>query len=256
VRPVFIAGNWKMNLTRAGAQRLAAAVAARTPRGDGLLVAVCPPFPYLEVVGQSLEGSAVALGAQNLYAEPEGAFTGEVSGEMLTDLGCRYVIVGHSERRHILGESDALISRKVRRALAAGLVPIVCVGETLDQRDAGETCDVVAAQVASAVADLSQTDAARLVFAYEPVWAIGTGRNATPEQAQEVHSHIRKILAQRYNANLADQLVIQYGGSVKAANADSLLAQPDVDGALVGGASLQADEFMAIVNAGRGRAKR
>lgn len=250
MRPKFIAGNWKMNTNRAEASRLASTVAARVARHASLLVAVCPPFPYLEPVRQALEGSSVYIGAQNLYPEPNGAFTGEVSGAMLVDIGCRYCIIGHSERRHILGENDAIIRRKVKTALAVGLTPIVCVGELLSERDGGETNDVVAAQVCSAIDGLSDDEAGRLVFAYEPVWAIGTGRNATPEQADEVHSHIRKILSNRYNAILADKTVIQYGGSVKAANAESLLGQPNVDGALVGGASLQADEFVTIVQAG------
>jgi triosephosphate isomerase len=240
-----------MNTTRAEAERLASAVAGRVAKNDRLMVAVCPPFPYLELVGKVIEDSAVALGAQNLYPEPSGAFTGEVSGPMLVDLGCRYCIVGHSERRHVLGESDATIRRKVRAALTAGLTPIVCIGELLRERDGGETKDVITAQVASAIAGLDEAAAGQLVFAYEPVWAIGTGRNATPEQAEEVHCHIRKVMADRYNAILAGKTVIQYGGSVKAANAESLLSQSNVDGALVGGASLQADEFLAIVEAGR-----
>jgi triosephosphate isomerase len=240
-----------MNTTRAAAATLASAVAARVQHAEGVTVALCPPFPYLDVVGKAIAGTDVRLGAQNLYPEPKGAFTGEVSGPMLVDLGCRYVIVGHSERRHILGESDAMIRRKVTAALATGLTPIVCVGELLAERDGGQTHEVVAAQVLSAVAGLNADEASRLVFAYEPVWAIGTGRNATPEQTEEVHSGIRKILADRYNASLAGQAVIQYGGSVKAANAKSLFSQPNVDGALVGGASLQADEFLAIVEAAR-----
>ncbi len=251
MRPKFVAGNWKMNTSRAEAAALAAEVVKAVVPQPRVIVALCPPFGYLETVGRAVQGSAVALGAQNLYHEPKGAFTGEVSAPMLVDLGCTYCIVGHSERRHVLGESDAVVRRKVKAVLAADLTPIVCVGELLSERDAGETNDVVAAQVLSAVAGLNQDQAAKLVFAYEPVWAIGTGRNATPEQADEVHSHIRKILSQRYNANLADQAVIQYGGSVKASNAESLLAQPNVDGALVGGASLQAAEFIAIVAAAR-----
>ena len=251
MRPKLIAGNWKMNTTRAAASELASAVAARVQPTEQVIVALCPPFPYLEVVAKAIAHTSVRLGAQNLYPEPRGAFTGEVSGPMLVDLGCRYVIIGHSERRHVLGESEAIIRRKVRAALAVGLTPIVCVGELLAERDADQTHEVVAAQVLSAIAGLNADEAARLVFAYEPVWAIGTGRNATPEQAEEVQSHIRKILANRYNASLAGETVIQYGGSVKATNAESLLAQPNVDGGLVGGASLQADEFLAIIEAGR-----
>jgi triosephosphate isomerase len=251
MRPKFVAGNWKMNTTRAEAAALAAEVVKAIDAQPRVIVALCPPFGYLETVGRTVQGSAVTLGAQNLYHEPKGAFTGEVSAAMLADLGCTYCIVGHSERRHVMGETDAIVRRKVKAVLAAGLTPIVCVGELLSERDAGETNDVVAAQVLSSVAGLNEDQGAKLVFAYEPVWAIGTGRNATPEQADEVHSHIRKILGQRYNANLADRTVIQYGGSVKASNAESLLAQPNVDGALVGGASLQAAEFMAIVAAAR-----
>ncbi len=251
MRPKFVAGNWKMNTTRAEAAALAGAVAAGCGNWPGVIVAVCPPFPYLDVVGRALAGSAVALGAQDVYFEKSGAFTGEVSAAMLADLGCRYAITGHSERRHILGETDPLIRRKVKAALAARLTPIVCVGELLSERDANETIGVVTAQVSSAIAGLNADDAARLVFAYEPVWAIGTGRHATPEQAEEVHSRIRTILADRYNASLADGTVIQYGGSVKASNAELLLRQPDVDGALVGGASLQAPEFLGILDAAR-----
>ena len=248
--PKLIAGNWKMNTTRAAASELATAVAARVQPTDRVIVALCPPFPYLEIVAKAIAGTCVRLGAQNLYSEPSGAFTGEVSGPMLVDMGCRYVIIGHSERRHILGESDAVVRCKIRAALAVGLTPIVCVGELLAERDGGQTHEVVAAQVLSAIAGLGAHEAGRLVFAYEPVWAIGTGRNATPDQAEEVQSHIRKILAGRYNAILAGETVIQYGGSVKATNAESLLGQPNVDGALVGGASLQADEFLAIIEAG------
>jgi triosephosphate isomerase len=249
MRPMLIAGNWKMNMARAEATAWCGAVRAGLSSHTGLRAAVCPPFPYLQVVGELLADSGVALGAQNLYPEPRGAFTGEVSAAMLVDLACRYCIVGHSERRHVLGESDALIQRKVRAALDAGLTPILCVGEQLPQREAGQTRDVVAAQVLSGIAGLTAERLAGLVFAYEPVWAIGTGRNATPQQAQEVHAAIRKILAERYNASLAEKTVIQYGGSLTPANAVSLLSQPDVDGALVGGASLNASDFLAILEA-------
>jgi triosephosphate isomerase len=248
VRPKFIAGNWKMNTTCAEATELSSRVAAATPRNPLVPVAICPPFPYLKSVRAAIEGTPVELGAQNMSAEPAGAFTGEVSGSMLNDLGCRYCIIGHSERRHLMGESDAIIRRKITAALQVGLRPIVCIGELLAERDAGETNDVVSAQVFSAIAGLSDDQFRRLIFAYEPVWAIGTGRNASPAQAEQVHSHIRKILTDRYNASLAAQTVIQYGGSVKGANAESLLAQPNVDGALVGGASLNAQEFLSIVD--------
>lgn len=249
MRLKLVAGNWKMNTNGAEAVALARRTASDVKPSDRVSVLLCPPFPYLAAVAETIRGSAVGLAGQNLSSEPNGAFTGEVSGAMLYDVGCRFCIIGHSERRHIVGESDAQIRRKVRAALQAGLRPILCVGELLAERDAGETDDVVAAQVLSAVAGLSDADFARLVFAYEPVWAIGTGRNATPEQAEQVHSHIRKILSDRYNANLAQETVIQYGGSVKGSNAEPLLAQPNVDGALVGGASLKADEFLAIYQA-------
>jgi len=247
VRPAFVAGNWKMHTSMAEATKLARAIAARARGSSNVIAAVCPPFPYLAAVRSELEGSTVLLGAQDVYCEKNGAFTGEVSAAMLVDVGCTYCIVGHNERRHIIGESDALVRRKVRAVLAAGLTPIVCVGELASERDGEETVGVVTAQLSSAIAGLPADDAARLVFAYEPVWAIGTGRNATPDQAEEVHAHIRKFLADRYNASLADRAVIQYGGSVKASNAESLLRQPNVDGALVGGASLDATEFLAIL---------
>jgi triosephosphate isomerase len=249
MRVKFIAGNWKMNTNSAEAAALAAKVAAGVSRDSRVRVAICPPYPYLERVASALRGSAVELAAQDLSPESNGAFTGEVSGAMLLDVGCRGCVIGHSERRHVLGESDALIRRKVQAALRVGLQPILCVGEQLAERDAGQTMDVVAAQLLSAIAGLDENACSSLVVAYEPVWAIGTGRTATPDQAEEVHSHIRKILQQRYNASLAAEIVIQYGGSVKASNAESLLAQPNVDGALVGGASLNADEFLAIVQA-------
>jgi triosephosphate isomerase len=249
MRPKFIAGNWKMNTNAAEASALASRVAAGNVKHHGLAVAICPPFPYLDVVRRAIHGGPVELGAQNVSAEVGGAFTGEVSAAMLVDAGCRYCIVGHSERRHLLGESQATVRRKIKAVLDVGLHPIVCVGELLAERDAGQTKDVVAAQILSAIAGLDEARFSRLIFSYEPVWAIGTGRNATPDQAEEVHSHIRKTLQDRYNASLAAETVIQYGGSVKAGNAESLLAQPNVDGALVGGASLIADEFLAIVQA-------
>jgi triosephosphate isomerase len=203
----------------------------------------------LDAVKAVVAGTGVGLGAQNLYPEPKGAFTGEVSAAMLVDVGCRYVILGHSERRHILGETDADVNRKVRAALAAGLVPIVCVGERLAEREAEQTAAVIRRQFEGSLADVPPDDFARLVIAYEPVWAIGTGRTATPEQAEEVHGDLRKVIGARYNAEVAATVRIQYGGSVNAQNAAQLLAQPNVDGALVGGASLKADDFLAIVAA-------
>ena len=247
MRRPFIAGNWKMNLNRAEAVALARAVAERSTSVTNADLAVCPPSVYLEAVGKALAGSKVGLGAQNMYHEASGAFTGEISAAMLVDLGCRYVILGHSERRHVLGETDAEINRKVIAALQAGLTPIVCVGELLAERDAGQTSAVIRRQFDGSLAGISAADLPKIVIAYEPVWAIGTGKVATPEQAEEVHLDLRKIIAERYNAGLAQQVRIQYGGSVKASNAAELLSQPDVDGALVGGASLKADDFFGIV---------
>ncbi|MGA2065108.1 MAG: triose-phosphate isomerase [Thermoguttaceae bacterium] len=246
-RTPLIAGNWKMNLDRAAAVALAEGVVRQAGRVRGVDLAVCPPACYLEAVGRAVAGSPVALGAQNMYHQPHGAFTGEISAAMLRDLGCRYVILGHSERRHILGETDAEINKKVHAALAAGLVPIVCVGELLAQREAGQTLQVIRSQFDGSLAGLSASQVGGIVIAYEPVWAIGTGRVATPAQAEEVHLDLRKIMADRYNEELAQVVRIQYGGSVKPENAAELLRQPDIDGALVGGASLKVDQFMGIV---------
>jgi triosephosphate isomerase len=229
------------------AGRLAKAVADGVGMEDRVCVAVCPPFPYLALVGESLKGSCVALGAQNLYPEKEGAFTGEVSPTMLLDLGCKFVILGHSERRHKLGESNGFINQKVHVALDAGLNVILCVGETLEQREAKQTTEVLEQQIILGLAALSADSLPRLSIAYEPVWAIGnTGHHATPQQAEEEHIVIRKRLAQMFGKP-AQSVVIQYGGSVKPENAAALLSQPDVDGALIGGASLKADQFLAIV---------
>lgn len=246
MRRPLIAGNWKMNLNRAEAVALAKAVAEDAGQYDWLDLAVCPPLVYLDAVGQQLRGSSVALGAQNLYHEANGAFTGETSAAMLVDVGCRYVIVGHSERRHILHETDADVNKKVLAALAAGLVPIVCVGELLAERELGKTSAVIRQQFEGSLAGLSAEQMGRLVIAYEPVWAIGTGKVATPQQAEEVHAELRKLLQTRYNAEVAGSVPILYGGSVKPGNAAELLGQPNVDGALVGGASLKAGDFLGI----------
>ena len=250
MRKSFVAGNWKMNTTMAEAVELARVVAATT-LGAAADVAICPPFVYLAAVAGAVKGSAVAVGAQNMYFEAKGAFTGETSATMLKDVGCRYVILGHSERRHVLGEKDELINRKLQAALAAGLLPILCVGEKLDERQANKTMAVVETQVREGLKGVSEAAMASVTIAYEPVWAIGTGLNATPEQAQEVHAAIRKLVKGLYNAKIADAMRIQYGGSVTAQNAAELLAKPDVDGALVGGASLKADSFAAIVKAAK-----
>ncbi len=249
MRPRIVAGNWKMNTLRDSACALASAVAEGAKSIKGVEVVVCPPFPYLIPVADALAGSAVALGAQNCHAEPAGAYTGEVSPAMLKDVGCKYVILGHSERRHGLHESDGFINFKVHAALEAGLHVILCVGETLEERKAKRAERVFDRQVAAALSGLSADAFTRLVLAYEPVWAIGTGETATPEQAQQAQSRIRERIAQLHGEKVASALPILYGGSVKADNASGLFAQPDVDGGLIGGASLKAAEFLAIVKA-------
>ena len=251
MRQKFVVGNWKMHTTAADARQLAKAIVDGVGIEDRVSVAVCPPFPYLALVGEILRGSRIALGAQNLYPEKEGAFTGEVSPTMLLDLGCKYVILGHSERRHKLGESDEFISQKVRVALTAGIDVILCVGETLDQREADQTEAVLNRQLIQGLAGLSADTLTRLSIAYEPVWAIGDqGHHATPQQAQEVHAVIRRRIGQMFGEKSAQTLAIQYGGSVKPDNAAALLCRSGVDGALIGGASLNADQFLAIVQAG------
>jgi triosephosphate isomerase len=247
MRRLLIAGNWKMNLDRAAAVALAEGVVRKTADNDAVDVAVCPPFVYLETVRAAVAGSRVALGAQNMYHKVEGAYTGEISGPMLADLGCRYVILGHSERRHILKESDTQINEKVYAAIAAGLTPIVCVGELIEERRAGKTMDVIASQFAGSLAGISAERMVGIVIAYEPVWAIGTGEVATPDQAEEVHLGLRRIIQNRYNHAVAESVRIQYGGSVKPDNAADLLNQPDIDGALVGGASLKVEAFAGII---------
>lgn len=251
MRMPLIAGNWKMNSNGASAVGLATGVAAGASRFGQAEVAVCPPLVYLPAVQTALVGSPVALGAQNLYFEPSGAFTGEVSAAMLVDVGCRYVILGHSERRQFFYETDAVVNRKVLAALSTTLTPIVCVGELLSQREAGQTSDVVRSQLAGSLAGLSEEQIRRIVIAYEPVWAIGTGKVATVDQAEAVHLDLRTALETRYNASVAAAIRILYGGSVKADNASQLLAAPNIDGALVGGASLKVEEFLAIVEAAR-----
>jgi len=249
MRKTFIAGNWKMNLDRAQAVALVTDLKSGSAAGGSVDLAVCPPFVYLEAVGSALQGTPIALGAQDMYFEKAGAFTGEISGPMLEDLGCRYVILGHSERRHILGETDALINQKVLAALALGLLPILCVGELLEEREAGQTEAVVRRQMQGSLAGVSATQMEQVVIAYEPVWAIGTGKVASPEQAQSVHADLRRLIEECYNPEVASVVRIQYGGSVKPDNAGELLSLPDVDGALVGGASLKADDFLGIVAA-------
>jgi len=250
MRKKFIAGNWKMYTSLGGATALAAAV-SKGVTDDRVTVAVCPPFPWLLPVADALKGGKVALGAQNCHYAAEGAYTGDVAPQMLLEAGCKYVIIGHSERRHGIGEPDLFLNRKVKSALKAGLSVIFCIGETLGEREGKLTEDVLAFQLAAGLVDVDAALVSKIVIAYEPVWAIGTGKNATPEQAQEAHRFIRERFSKAFGEESARSLLIQYGGSVKPDNASTILKQPDVDGALVGGASLKADTFLAIVNAAR-----
>ena len=246
MRRKLIAGNWKMNTDRATAVALAGGVVKRAGEFPAIDLLVCPPAVYLIPVGDAIRGTSVALGAQNMYHQPNGAFTGETSAAMLLDVGCSFVILGHSERRHILRETDDDVNKKTLAALAAGLTPIVCVGETLEERESGETAMVVRRQFDRSLADVTAEQIEQIVIAYEPVWAIGTGKVATPEQAVEVHAELRNLLVQRYNDGAAAAVRILYGGSVKPENAADLLSQPNIDGALVGGASLKVNDFLGI----------
>ncbi len=249
-RKLFIAGNWKMNTSRDGAVALAGGLKDAIGAVEAVDLGVAPPFVYLAAVGEALAGSRIDLVAQNMFYEDNGAFTGETSGEMLRDVGVRTAILGHSERRHVIGESDELINRKVIKALGDGLDVILCVGELLEQRQAEQTLEVVGRQVKIGLEGVPADAMANVTIAYEPVWAIGTGVTATPDQAQHVHAMVRGMLGEKYDSAVAEATRIQYGGSVKPANAAELLAQPDIDGALVGGASLKVDDFSAIVHAG------
>ncbi len=246
-RTSFVAGNWKMNTTLASAVALAKGIADGAPRG-GVDIGVAPPFVYLQAVGAALGNSGVLLGAQDVYFETFGAFTGEICVEQLKDLSVKFVLTGHSERRHVIKESGELVGKKAAAVYAGGLTLVHCVGEKLEERDANQTLDVVRRQLDElAIGQID--DPQRLVIAYEPVWAIGTGRNATAEQAQEVHAFIRQTIAKKWNADFAGRVRIQYGGSMKPDNAAGLLEQSDVDGGLIGGAALKADSFLAIVKA-------
>lgn len=244
----LIAGNWKMNTDRRRAVQLASDVVEACQSSSSVDIAVCPPFVNLDAVFGSVHGTDIKLGAQNMSFEDSGAFTGEVSASMLLAVGCHYVILGHSERRQYFAESDEDVNRKVMQALANRLVPIVCVGENLDQRDGGSAQRVVTGQIKSALDGVSLSSGNELVVAYEPVWAIGTGRTATPQQAQDMHAHIRSLLVDILG-DAASEIRILYGGSMKPANAAELLGQDDVNGGLIGGASLKADQFSEIVSA-------
>jgi triosephosphate isomerase (TIM) len=252
VRTLLIAGNWKMNPgARTEAVALAEAVKTGVGQSTVVRVVVCPPALFLFDIDAALDSSPIGLGAQNMHWEPAGAYTGELSAAMLLDSGCTHVILGHSERRHGLGETDVQINRKLGAALAARLIPIVCIGETKEQRLGNETESVLLAQLTGSLAGLEPEQMAGTVLAYEPVWAIGTGLTATPDQAQSAHAFIRSWLVKQFGAATAARVIVLYGGSVKPDNAAELLASPDIDGALVGGASLKSSDFLAIVRAGQ-----
>ncbi|MGC8740535.1 MAG: triose-phosphate isomerase [Candidatus Sumerlaeaceae bacterium] len=246
-RKPIIAGNWKMHKTRREAADLANALAAQLGTYEAVEVVLCPPYTALETVAAAIRGTRISLGAQNCHWADSGAFTGEVSAPMLVDVGCKYVIIGHSERRQYFAETDESINKKAQAAYKHGLTPIICVGETLEERQAGRTEQVVTTQIKGCLNGLPAEKVAQSVIAYEPVWAIGTGQTATKEQAQQVHALIRGLVAKMFSPEVAGEIRIQYGGSVKPQNIRELMAQPDIDGALVGGASLEADSFASIV---------
>ena len=248
MRRQIVAGNWKMNGTANESKQLIAGLLEGNSKSDSATVVVCPPYTSLESAHNLMKGSHIELGAQDMSEHDNGAYTGEISADMLLTVGATYVILGHSERRQYHRESDGLVNRKVKKALSAKLTPIICVGETLDQREAGKTEAVVSGQLQGCLADLGPEELLRIVIAYEPVWAIGTGKTATPQQAQEVHALIRKQVAET-SAKAAEALPILYGGSVKPTNAEELMNEADIDGALVGGSSLQAAELIAIIQA-------
>jgi len=250
MRKIIIAGNWKMNKDHKEAAELARGVVEKVGDVTGVDVAVCPTFTSLASVADVVDGTNVALGAQDMFWEEKGAYTGEISANMLLTLGCRFVILGHSERRQYFCETDDTVAKKVSAAIAAGLTPIVCVGETKEERESGVTQDVVGRQVRGAFEGMSASEFGGTVVAYEPVWAIGTGLTATTEQAQEVHAFIRGLLVEIFDGETAEKTRIQYGGSMKPGNARELLQQPDIDGGLIGGAALDAGSFEEIVRAG------
>ena len=247
MRKKVIAGNWKMNNDLSGTVALISEIKNNYEAAENVKVIVSPPFTSLETAGELLKNSEIGLCAQNMHYEDSGAYTGEISGNMLKSVGCEYVILGHSERRTIFKESDETINKKIRKALEIGLKPIFCIGETLEERESNITRKVVEKQIRDGLKDILESNLRDLIIAYEPVWAIGTGKTATPEQAQEVHNFIRNLIAELFSSNLAENLIIQYGGSVKPENAAELLGQPDIDGALVGGACLKADSFIGII---------
>jgi triosephosphate isomerase len=247
-RKPIIAGNWKMNKTSAEARDLTGKIIPLVSGVTDREIILAPPFTALPAVAETVKGTNMLLAAQDLFWEDKGAFTGQISAEMLLDLGCKYVIIGHSERRQFFGETDETVNNKVRQALNKGLLPIVCVGEILSEREAGKVNDVIERQVTGALKTVSAAEMQKIVIAYEPVWAIGTGKTATPDQANEVHAFIRHKVGAMFNAEVAAAVRIQYGGSVTPENVSVLMAMPDIDGALVGGASLKPESFAALVN--------
>jgi triosephosphate isomerase (TIM) len=249
MRSIVIAGNWKMYKSNSEAIDLIEELKNKTNDIIKTKIIVCPPFTALSVVAEKTQGTSIQVGAQNMYWEKEGAFTGEISTEMIKSTGAAFVIIGHSERRQFFGETDETVNVKLKAALDSGLKPIVCIGESLEERESGVTNDVVGKQVEKALSNISSESMKNVILAYEPIWAIGTGKTATPEQAQDVHKFIRSILYKIYNTEIGDEIVIQYGGSVKSENATELLSQPDIDGALVGGACLKAESFSEIIKA-------
>ena len=251
MRKPFVAGNWKMNTDSHSSVELVRSVASGSEEaaGHSVDVAVIPPFVYLQGVAGLLSSSNISVGAQDIYYEQKGAFTGEISASMLKDIGCVYALCGHSERRHVMGEGDELINKKVTATISGGLLPILCIGELLADREAEQTSEVVTRQLKEGLAGLGAEKVSAVTLAYEPVWAIGTGLTARPQQAQEVHALIRKLLGEMYGGKLAAEIRILYGGSAKPGNAAELMNEPDVDGLLVGGASLKADDFLAIIQA-------
>ena len=251
MRKPFVAGNWKMNTDSQSSVALAGGIAEGSVEsaGQNVDIAVCPPFVYLQGVAAAVSSSNVAVGAQDIYFEEKGAFTGEISASMLKDIGCTYALCGHSERRHVIGETDELVNKKLIAAIGGGLLPILCVGELQSERENSQTEAVVARHVKEGLAGLNAEKMAAVTVAYEPVWAIGTGLTATPDQAQEVHVFIRNLLSDLYDSGVAELTRILYGGSAKPGNAAELMSQSDIDGLLVGGASLKAEDFLAIIQA-------
>ncbi|OGF01570.1 MAG: triose-phosphate isomerase [Candidatus Edwardsbacteria bacterium RIFOXYD12_FULL_50_11] len=247
MRKPIIAGNWKMHKNMSEAKALAEGIVQKVQKVEKVQIVLCPPFTALGVVAEAIKGSNVELGAQNCHFEDKGAFSGEISTAFLIDAGCKFVIIGHSERRQYFVEDDALINKKIKKALSSGLIPIFCIGETLQERQKEQTFDVLKRQVLHGLQEVNLSDPERLIVAYEPVWAIGTGMTASKEQAQEAHRYIRDLLAGLWGSETAEKIRIQYGGSVKPDNVTELMAQDDIDGALVGGASLEADSFSRII---------